>query len=276
MERSESVGALAAALAKAQGSMAAARKDSANPFYKSKYADLASIVDAIKQPLAENGLAYVQATDVGDDSAVIVETVLLHASGEWIASRLRMKPVQDTPQGLGSCISYARRYGLQALVGIPADDDDGNAASGTTDAAASGNAHPPKGPATKESATKEPAPKGPATKEPATKGHDPDLLPDNPAEMQAWFRARVQSLKPLKWSEDTKTDAAKRLAIGLKKHGLGDVNRLRAYELLTGKPSGKDMEERELYLLGYNNSEIGAQKLLALVRWSEQAVDTGS
>lgn len=138
MEMSLTIGALAAALAKAQADMTHAKKDAANPFFRSKYADLASIMEAIRGPLTSNGIAVVQTTDI-DDSGVIVETVLIHSSGEWISGRLRMpvvpkvdKETKSTyidPQGVGSAISYGRRYGLQSMVSLPADDDDGNAAS---------------------------------------------------------------------------------------------------------------------------------------------------
>ena len=134
MNSSESIKELAAALAKAQGSMGAAIKDAANPFFKSKYSDLASVIEAIKKPLSENGLSFVQGTDFDDTSAVIVETMLMHSSGEWLSSRIRMTPVKPDPQGIGSCITYAKRYGLQALIGVPSDDDDGNAATGKADA----------------------------------------------------------------------------------------------------------------------------------------------
>lgn len=130
MLKSESINELAAALVKAQAAMTFAKKDSANPFFKSKYADLSAVVEAIKKPLADNGLAYTQATDIDEHGGVIIETTLMHTSGQWIESRLRMVPVKADPQGIGSCITYGRRYGLQALVGLPADDDDGNAASG--------------------------------------------------------------------------------------------------------------------------------------------------
>src|SRR5574340_169669 len=128
MNKSESIGKLAEALAKAQSVMKFAKKDSTNPYLKSKYADLAAVVEAIKAPLSDNGLSYVQSTDIADDGAVIIETTLMHSSGEWISSRLRMKPIKDDPQSVGSAVTYGRRYGLQALVGIPADDDDGEAA----------------------------------------------------------------------------------------------------------------------------------------------------
>jgi len=130
MNKSESIKELASALAKAQGAMGAAIKDAANPFFKSKYSDLASVIEAIKKPLADNGLSFVQGTDFDDTSAVIVETMLMHSSGEWLSSRIKMTPAKPDPQGIGSCITYAKRYGLQALIGVPSDDDDGNAATG--------------------------------------------------------------------------------------------------------------------------------------------------
>lgn len=130
MKKSDSIKELAAALAMAQASMGFAKKDAANPYFKSKYADLAAVVEAIKKPLTEHGLSYSQGTDIDEHGGVIVETMLMHKSGEWIEGRLRMIPVKADPQGIGSCITYARRYGLQAIVGVPADDDDGNAASG--------------------------------------------------------------------------------------------------------------------------------------------------
>ena len=129
MKTSEQIHELAAALAKAQGAMESAKKDSANPFFKSLYADLASVVAAIRKPLSDHGLAYVQATDQTDAGGIVVETRLMHASGQWIESRLTMFPTKSDPQGIGSIITYARRYALQAIVGVPADDDDGNAGS---------------------------------------------------------------------------------------------------------------------------------------------------
>lgn len=131
MNKSESIKELAAALSKAQGQMESAKKDSANPFFKSKYADLAAIVEAVKRPLAENGLSYLQITDIpeNDTDAVLIETVLMHSSGEWVSGKLRMPVTKHDAQGVGSAITYARRYGLQAMLGVPAEDDDGNAAA---------------------------------------------------------------------------------------------------------------------------------------------------
>lgn len=127
---SADIGELAAALAKAQGGMSNAAKDKTNPFFKSNYADLASIMDACRAVLSENALAVVQTTELGQAGWVVVVTTLMHSSGQWIRGRLALMPVKPDPQGVGSAITYGRRYGLQAIVGIAADDDDGNAASG--------------------------------------------------------------------------------------------------------------------------------------------------
>ena len=128
MNKSESIKELATALCKAQGEMKFAVKDAANPFFKSRYADLASVIEAVKLPFANNGISFVQGTDF-EDTAVIIETMLMHNSGEWIASRLKMQPIKNDPQSVGSAITYGKRYGLQAIAGVPSDDDDGNAAT---------------------------------------------------------------------------------------------------------------------------------------------------
>ncbi len=141
MNRSDSIAKLAEALAKAQGNMGKAVKGSANPFFKSKYADLAAVVDAIRQPFAENGLSYVQGADTDEQGNVTVETILMHVSGEWISSRLTMKPAKNDPQGVGSTISYIRRYSLQSMAGLATEDDDGNTATGNGQPAAGAKAH---------------------------------------------------------------------------------------------------------------------------------------
>lgn len=131
MTHSEPINELAAALAKAQALIQGAVKDSTNPHFKSRYADLASVWDACRKPLTDHGLSVAQTTGTAEDGRVRVTTLLLHASGQWIADDLLMKPVKDDPQGVGSCITYARRYALAAMVGVAPEDDDGNAASGT-------------------------------------------------------------------------------------------------------------------------------------------------
>lgn len=125
-----SIAALAAALAKAQGAMQAAAKDSKNPHFNSKYADLAAIWAACRAPLATNGLSVVQRVSTSGDGAVTVVTRLMHSSGEWIQDRCVFPVAQRTPQAYGSAVTYARRYALAALVGVAAEDDDGNDASG--------------------------------------------------------------------------------------------------------------------------------------------------
>jgi hypothetical protein len=122
------IGKLALALAKAQGQIKGALKDSTNPFFKSKYADLQSVWEACRAPLSANGLSVIQLPGSATET-VRVFTYLLHESGEYIGSELLMTPVKTDPQGIGSCISYARRYALASLVGIYQADDDANSAS---------------------------------------------------------------------------------------------------------------------------------------------------
>jgi hypothetical protein len=128
MTQSESIGKLGEALCKAQSIMMAAVKDSVNPFYKSKYADLSSVWEAVREPLTKNGLSVVQQT-ISNGDQVGIATILIHTSGEWIKSEIFAKPVKPDPQGIGSCLTYLRRYSLSAMVGVCPEDDDGNGAS---------------------------------------------------------------------------------------------------------------------------------------------------
>ena len=130
MNKSESIKELATALNKAQAEMSGAKKKGVNPFFKSKYADLNSVVDAVRIPFAENGLSYSQ-FPLFESGCVGVETILMHSSGEWISSVLMLPMVKQDPQAAGSAISYARRYSLQSVAGIPSEDDDGNATKAT-------------------------------------------------------------------------------------------------------------------------------------------------
>lgn len=129
MNESPTLGALAAALAKAQGQMENAIKDKSNPFFKSSYADLASVWEACRMPLTSNGLSITQALGIKEGGGAVLITKLLHTSGEWISSTCPINPVKNDPQSMGSAITYMRRFSLSALVGIAAVDDDGNAAS---------------------------------------------------------------------------------------------------------------------------------------------------
>ncbi len=129
METSTDIGQLAAALAKAQGEMGGALKDSANPFFKSKYADLEAVWTACRKALSENKLAVIQTTDCVEIGIRII-TTLVHESGQWIRGVLPIMAKDQTPQGTGSAITYARRYALAAMVGVYQTDDDAEAAHG--------------------------------------------------------------------------------------------------------------------------------------------------
>jgi hypothetical protein len=129
MDRSESIDALAAALTAAQGEFEAVAKGAENPFFKSKYADLPSVVRAATPVLAKNQLAVTQLLGLEDGTDTLT-TVLTHSSGQFIAGTQRLLLVKADPQGQGSAITYARRYGYMAVLGLVADeDDDGNAAA---------------------------------------------------------------------------------------------------------------------------------------------------
>ena len=128
MKHSESIKTISPALLKAQKKIGSAKKGSVNPFFKSSYADLGAVMEACKDPLNENGIAILQ--PIGTNGDVYVETVLLHESGEWISDRMAIAPKSETnPQDQGSAITYARRYSLQSMVFIPAEDDDGEKAT---------------------------------------------------------------------------------------------------------------------------------------------------
>ena len=133
MKMSETIGELATALAKAQGQIEAATKGSVNPAFKSKYADINALRDAIREPLATNDLSILQFPRTSDNR-VEVETMILHKSGEFMSEVLSM-PVgkldahgKPDAHGIGSALTYARRYGMSAILNLAADDDDGNAA----------------------------------------------------------------------------------------------------------------------------------------------------
>jgi len=154
--KSDQINELASALAKAQGAMRAAVKDStvrvlmkSGGSYTAKFATLASVFDAIREPFAANGLSITQLPSVQIEvedreggkriyaSHVVVETMMLHSSGQWISSDLRMPIDKDGPHAVASSISFARRYALGAICGIATDDDDdGNGAQGSTASAA--------------------------------------------------------------------------------------------------------------------------------------------
>lgn len=176
MKTSQTCGALAKALADAQIEITAAAMDAKNPHFGSRYATLASVMDAAK-PLSRHGIAVSQAAEV-IEGRVIISTILMHSSGEWISESISLKPRQDDPQSVGSAITYGRRYLLAALAGIAADeDDDGNAATDTDPRKIAK-------PTPKPVAKPEPKPEAAATA-PAAKVHTVELPAEpKPAEPQ--------------------------------------------------------------------------------------------
>ena len=129
--QSETIGAIAAALAKAQGAIKPAPMDRDNPFFKSRYATLTSLWESARAALSANGLSVVQTTDFAESGDLVLVTTLMHSSGEWVGSAYPVRAKDNTPQALGSALTYARRYAFGALVGLTSDDDDdGNTANG--------------------------------------------------------------------------------------------------------------------------------------------------
>ena len=129
MPQSESIKELATALSKVQGELTYAKKDSANPFFKSRYADLESVWDACRSLLAANGLSVIQMPANFFEGRMWLVTKLCHSSGEWIEQEMSVPVQKMDVQGCGSALSYMRRYSLSAFIGIVQADDDGNAAT---------------------------------------------------------------------------------------------------------------------------------------------------
>jgi len=129
MRTSESINELGAALALAQAEMGHAAKDAVNPHFRSKYANLASIIDACRGALTKNGIAVIQSPEMDrENRTVSVTTRLVHSSGQWVEGELEAEVAKTDPQAIGSAITYLRRYGLAALTSVASDDDDGAAA----------------------------------------------------------------------------------------------------------------------------------------------------
>lgn len=144
MERSESFKEIATALAKAQAAMHGATKDGKNPAFKSQYATLASVIEAARGPLTENGIAFLQTPGVLTPEGLPITTTLMHCSGEWVSSTLVMPVQKRDPQGIGSVITYGCRYSLMSLLGLPPVDDDGEAAMDRTPQRPAPRLAPPK------------------------------------------------------------------------------------------------------------------------------------
>jgi hypothetical protein len=134
MNASPTITAIAPAFVAAVGELAPVGKDATNPAFRNKYASLDAMMEQVRPTLARHGLAVLQSvthpeTDAGRVVGIAVETRVLHTSGEWIAGLVTLPVEKSTAQGTGSAISYGRRYGLSALLGLTAEDDDGQAAS---------------------------------------------------------------------------------------------------------------------------------------------------
>lgn len=130
MKKSESIKEISIALSKLGSELGNATKNSSNPFFKSKYADLASILNYVKPALAEHDLSIIQSSRPGETNSLIVETLITHISGEWIETEIELPGEKDkkyNPQTVGSAFTYGRRYGLSAALNISSEDDnDGN------------------------------------------------------------------------------------------------------------------------------------------------------
>jgi hypothetical protein len=126
--KSPEIDKLAEALAKAQSEMEGAKKESTNPFFKSNYADLHAVIKSSFPYLSKNGLSVTQGNEM-IMGAVCVTTTLMHSSGQWIRSKVKLPLAKKDAQGVGSAITYGRRYGLSAIVGIAQYDDDAQSIS---------------------------------------------------------------------------------------------------------------------------------------------------
>ena len=126
--KSDKIDKLAAALSKAQSEMKGAEKKSENPFFNSGYADLHTVIQSSFPSLTKYGLSVIQGNE-SSPGEFFITTMLLHESGQWIKSKLKMPIEKVTAQSIGSTITYGRRYGLSAISGIAQYDDDGNVAS---------------------------------------------------------------------------------------------------------------------------------------------------
>jgi hypothetical protein len=129
MQTSEKIGAIAAAIVKAQAEMPKLLADSDNPYYKSKYIALADLIKEVRPVLAKYGLAVIQGVSGDGEKSVIITTRIIHESGEWIEEAFTMPVVakgskEATPQDYGAAVTYARRYSLAGILGVASEEDD--------------------------------------------------------------------------------------------------------------------------------------------------------
>lgn len=164
---SEKIDQIFPALAKAQAAIKHPEKNSQNPHFKSDYADLFCVMEAVREPMKDNGLFIIHTTD-SDETGTYLLTTVGHTSGQWYASRLKLNPVKNDPQGVGSAMTYARRYSTMAMFGLApqGEDDDGNAGSTAPGRKAPAQSRGPVQPGS----SKPPAPAGAAKPPVAPKG----------------------------------------------------------------------------------------------------------
>lgn len=127
MNQSPTIGALAAALAKAQGEIKGAVRDATNPFYKTRYSDLSSVKDACQEALTKHSIAVIQSPSA-EGARVSITTLFCHESGEWVSGTITATAKDESAQSVGSVITYLRRYALAAMAGVAPEDDDGESA----------------------------------------------------------------------------------------------------------------------------------------------------
>jgi hypothetical protein len=143
MTNSESIKNLTKALLAAQKNMGKAVKGAKNPYFKSTYADLPTVMEVVKEPLNEAGIIVLQPASYHDGKNFITTTLVHADSGEWMSSETEVVCTKaNDPQAFGAAQTYARRFGLQSMLFIPAEDDDGNYASGRTTAATNATVTP--------------------------------------------------------------------------------------------------------------------------------------
>jgi len=157
VRQTEQINELAAALAQAQGEIENVAKSSENPYFHSRYADLASVLDEVRPKFAAHGISIVQLPINGAGGQIGVTTRLMHASGQYIEGDFYIAPVKEDAQGAGSTLTYLRRYSLMAIAGVGPEDDDGEASVGRetrkeTQPGTPGKPTRPASPATSESA----------------------------------------------------------------------------------------------------------------------------
>jgi len=129
-DRSEDLAELFAAMAKAQGQFKKATKENKNSYFKSSYESYGNIIDAIAQPLADNGISYWQPPHEITAGCIYLITIISHSSGQWMKFKMKINPPKNDVQSLGSYITYLSRYMLKSTLGVATqeDDDDGEAA----------------------------------------------------------------------------------------------------------------------------------------------------